>query len=255
MTKEEQLQQKLILDEQKEKQQAAAKAKKEKMMQIEAEKRKNVPLSEQEQEEQQKATGLKNRVLIKLLMNRCIKTCLKAQEIMNEGLDEVKHMNQMMVYSKCVTIRDKQLEEKKKIEEMKKTEEKRKDLMMEIDRLKLIKKIEEDERAKKDELRKGHHQIIDQIKENEMKRLKALEEQEQEGQTIIQGMKQLQQEEAQNAVVISSHHRTRSLSFHVIIRKRNIKLKSYWMRFIPPIRTQLKVKKLRFLLKRKKRRE
>ncbi len=62
MTKEEQLQQKLILDEQKEKQQAAAKAKKDKMMQMEAEKKKFVPLSEGEQEDLMKANTLKNRV-------------------------------------------------------------------------------------------------------------------------------------------------------------------------------------------------
>ena len=33
----------------------------------------------------------------------------KAQEQLDEEHDDVKHMNQMMLYSKVVTIRDKQL--------------------------------------------------------------------------------------------------------------------------------------------------
>ena len=37
----------------------------------------------------------------------------KAQKQIDEDRDDVKHMNQMMLYSKVVTIRDKQLEENK----------------------------------------------------------------------------------------------------------------------------------------------
>jgi len=40
----------------------------------------------------------------------------KAQKQLDEDLDDVKHMNQMVLYSKVVTIRDKQLEENKKLE-------------------------------------------------------------------------------------------------------------------------------------------
>jgi len=35
---------------------------------------------------------------------------------MDEDLDDVKQMNGMMLYSKVVTIRDKQLEENKRLE-------------------------------------------------------------------------------------------------------------------------------------------
>lgn len=35
----------------------------------------------------------------------------KAQQMMDEEHDDVKHMNQMMLYSKVVTIRDRQKEE------------------------------------------------------------------------------------------------------------------------------------------------
>ena len=120
---------------------------------------------------------------------------------MNEGLDEVKHMNQLINYAKCATIRDRQLNEKKSLEENRKAEEKRKDLMMEIERLKLIKKLEEEEQSKREEQRIKHLEIIDQIKENEMKRLKEKEEQEQEGQIIIQGIERLRKDEAQSGIV------------------------------------------------------
>ena len=70
---------------------------------------------------------------------------------MNEQLDDVKTMNKMVMYAKCVTIRDKQLEQKKSLHESMKVQEKRKDLMMEVDRLKKIKYYEEQEKLKKEE--------------------------------------------------------------------------------------------------------
>ena len=54
-------------------------------------------------------------------------------------MDDIKEMNKMVMYAKCVTIRDKQLEEKKEIRKEFIQEEKQKDLMMEIERLKKIK--------------------------------------------------------------------------------------------------------------------
>ena len=60
----------------------------------------------------------------------------KAQQQLDEEHDDVKHMNQMVLYSKVVTIRDKQLEENKRLEQDWVNEQKRLDLMMEIERLK-----------------------------------------------------------------------------------------------------------------------
>ena len=60
-------------------------------------------------------------------------------EMLDEEHDDVKHMNQMMLYSKVVTIRDKQLEESKRLESEWLEEQKRLDLMMEIERLKTLK--------------------------------------------------------------------------------------------------------------------
>lgn len=44
------------------------------------------------------------------------KRVTRAQMLLDEQLDDVKNMNQMMIYSKVVTIRDKQLEENKQLE-------------------------------------------------------------------------------------------------------------------------------------------
>jgi hypothetical protein len=58
---------------------------------------------------------------------------------LDEEHDDVKHMNQMVLYSKVVTIRDKQLEENKQLEREWVEEQKRLDIMMEIERLKGLK--------------------------------------------------------------------------------------------------------------------
>lgn len=76
-------------------------------------------------------------------------------------MDDVKEMNKMVMYAKCVTVRDKQLKEKKELHESYKVQEKRKDLMMEIERLKMIKHYEDLDKVKKEELRKGHTVIIE----------------------------------------------------------------------------------------------
>ena len=63
----------------------------------------------------------------------------KANEQMDEQLDDVKHMNHLMLQSKVITIRDIQIEENKKLEDEWLAEQKRLDIMMEIERLKGIK--------------------------------------------------------------------------------------------------------------------
>ena len=62
----------------------------------------------------------------------------KAQMQLDEEQDDVKHMNQMVLYSKVVTIRDKQLEENVRLEQEWVDEQKKLDLMMEIERLKAL---------------------------------------------------------------------------------------------------------------------
>jgi len=183
-TKEEQLNQVRIHQEQIEKQLAAAKAKKQRMLDLEEERKKNVPPTESEIEDKIRSNFLQNR----------------AQTILNEQMDEVKHMNQMVLYAKVATVRDRQLEEKKALRETFKVQEKRKDLMMEIDRLKKIKHYDDAEREKKEDQRRKALEVVDQIKEREVDRLRAQEEKEREGQEMIKAMRQVHQEEAQLAL-------------------------------------------------------
>lgn len=72
----------------------------------------------------------------------------KAQKALDNDMDDVKHMNQMVLYSKVVTIRDKQLEENKRLEQEWIEEQKKLDLMMEIERLKVLQEEEEREKRK-----------------------------------------------------------------------------------------------------------
>eukprot|EP01016_Furgasonia_blochmanni_P038727 TRINITY_DN4714_c0_g2_i1.p2 TRINITY_DN4714_c0_g2~~TRINITY_DN4714_c0_g2_i1.p2 ORF type:complete len:228 (+),score=74.06 TRINITY_DN4714_c0_g2_i1:649-1332(+) len=103
----------------------------------------------------------------------------------------------MMMYARTVTVRDRQLEEKKCLEEERRKEEKRKDLMMELERLKTIRYLEEIERQKREDLKKGHQIIVEQIKEREIARMKQREEEEKEGQAMISLMKQIQKEDSE----------------------------------------------------------
>ena len=99
---------------------AASNARKAKMQEMDKNRASKLPPSEIEVRQQEQAQGLLS----------------KAQTQLDEELDDVKHMNQMVLYSKVVTIRDKQLEENKRLEADWVNEQKRLDLMMEIERLK-----------------------------------------------------------------------------------------------------------------------
>ena len=107
----------------------------------------------------------------------------------NEQLDDVKLMNKMVAYAKAATIREKQLDEKKRDWESYKVQEKKKDKLMEIQRLKKIKEIQQIEERKRIEALQGKEVIIEQIKAREIDRLRQREQQEREGQIMVQKMK------------------------------------------------------------------
>jgi hypothetical protein len=81
----------------------------------------------------------------------------------------------MVLYSKVVTIRDKQIEENKVLETDWCEEQKRLDLMMEIERLKGLKVAEDREVKRVHAQRRGATVIIDQIQEREHERVKQRE--------------------------------------------------------------------------------
>ena len=101
VTKDQQAQEKQIFEEQKEKQRIMNEARKKRMKQMDKERINKLPPGEFQVESEQKKQGL--------LTN--------AQKALDEDMDDVKTMNKMVLYSKCVTIRDKQLEEQKRLEQ------------------------------------------------------------------------------------------------------------------------------------------
>ena len=133
---------------------ASAAARKAKMVEMDKNRASKLPATDVEQREAQKAQGLLS----------------KAQQQLDEEHDDVKHMNQMVLYSKVVTIRDKQLDENKRLESEWVDEQKRLDIMMEIERLKGLQAAEVREQQRVAAQKRGAEVIIDQIKDREVRR-------------------------------------------------------------------------------------
>merc|ERR1712118_623006 len=122
----------------------------------EEERKKNALLSDFEKDERAQKNGVLE----------------KAKRMLDEEMDDVKHMNQMMLYSKIVTIRDAQIQEKRYIQQEKEEEERQLDMMMEIERLKALKMYEEREKKRVEDQRKGASVIIEQIKDRQALRMR-----------------------------------------------------------------------------------
>merc|ERR1711871_429099 len=146
-----------------------SKDRKEKMMQMEEERKKNALLSDFEKDERAQKNGVLE----------------KAKRMLDEEMDDVKHMNQMMLYSKIVTIRDAQIQEKRYVQQEKEEEERELDMMMEIERLKGLKMYEEREKARIDDQRRGASVIIEQIKDRQSQRMREEEQRDQERAFIL----------------------------------------------------------------------
>merc|ERR1719155_333071 len=119
----------------------------------------------------------------------------RAKRMLDEEMDDVKHMNQMMLYSKIVTIRDAQIQEKRYVQQEKEEEERELDMMMEIERLKGLKMYEEREKARVDDQRRGASVIIEQIKDRQSQRMREEEQRDQERAFILRQIDSLKAEE------------------------------------------------------------
>ena len=143
-TKEQRLAQQKLLDEQKQQQMAAAKQRKQRMVSMDRDRTKFPPISNL------KDTSIKTETML-----------TKAQDQIDEEQDDVKHMNQMLLQQKVMTIRDKQLRENESLEKEWLTEQKRLDLMMEIERLKNLQAEQEREDRKREARFQGSRVIVD----------------------------------------------------------------------------------------------
>ena len=153
------------------------------MMEMDKNRASKLPPSDIETREKEKGQGL----------------LAKAQQQLDEEHDDVKHMNQMVLYSKVVTIRDKQLEENKRLEEDWLNEQKRLDLMMEIERLKGLQAAEQREQARIEAQRRGAAVIIEQIKEREVHRMKEREVLEKEQAQMAKQVELMKQQDIEAA--------------------------------------------------------
>merc|ERR1712232_1246213 len=154
---------------------------KEKIKQMEEERRKNVAMNDQEKQ----GRTQKNSVLE------------RAKDMLDENMDDVKHMNQMMLYSKVVTIRDAQIQEKRQVQAEKEEEERCLDCMMEIERLKALKMYEEREKERLQDQRRGSKVIIEQIKDRQAQRMREEESRDQERAFILKQIESLKGEEVE----------------------------------------------------------
>merc|ERR1719230_667903 len=151
------------------------------MMQMEEERKKNEALKGENGE----GRAQKNSVLE------------RAKQMMDEEMDDVKHMNQMMLYSKVVTIRDAQIQEKRAVQSERQEEERQLDMMMEIERLKALKMYEEREKARLDDQRRGAQVIVEQIKDRQAQRMREEESRDQERAFILKQIDALKEEEVE----------------------------------------------------------
>ncbi|KAJ1509457.1 Cilia- and flagella-associated protein 45, partial [Coelomomyces lativittatus] len=127
----------------------AAQLRKLRMEEFEKRRTQNMQLSDIELEAKEKANHL----------------LLKAQMQLEEEEEDVKKLNEYMLYSKCVAVRDAQILEKSIINREWKHESRRLDEMMERERQKDVERMEQRELARLEERRRGakiiEHQILE----------------------------------------------------------------------------------------------
>jgi hypothetical protein len=156
-----------------------AELRKAKMLALEDKRRAAEPLTELEQEEAE----ARDRARI------------MAKHRKEEAMDAVKAMNSMMEYAKTVTIRDRQVEEKKASRAREKEREKVLDLEVEVSRLEEVKKYldrDAELRVKRAEARKD---IEVQMAEARQRRREEFEERQREAARTVARMKEMEEED------------------------------------------------------------
>ena len=89
--------------------------------------------------------------------------------------EAVRAMDKMVLYARISTVRDQQLKERKELDKIFKKKEEKIDLMVEIERLKELKNMEEKNKSLQEMKKEGKKVILEQIEENKKIRLKQKE--------------------------------------------------------------------------------
>merc|ERR1712178_418010 len=119
----------------------------------------------------------------------------RADFLVDEQRDDVKRMNQFVRYSKCATIRDAQLEEKKALQRQEEEEEMRLDEVMEHERVRAVELYENREAQRAIDRKHGKDVIVEQIKARERERLLQQEILEQERDGMLRQLERLKEED------------------------------------------------------------
>eukprot|EP01083_Nonionella_stella_P175073 608658_1 len=120
----------------------------------------------------------------------------RAQRILNESHDQVKHMNQMVLYAQCVAIRDKQIDEKKQLKSKDKETEKHLDDIMEHERLAGIAREAAKEKKRGTDRREGAAVIVQQMKANKREKMLEQEKIAIEGRHMVEKIRALEAQDA-----------------------------------------------------------
>jgi len=181
MSKEEEYEQKMRDEEALAERQAKSIARKEKIRQMEEERKRNAIQNDSSKDGRAQKSSVLER----------------AKQMLDEDMDDVKHMNQMMLYSKIVTIRDAQIQEKRSVQAEKEEEERHLDAMMDIELLKALKMYEVREQERLASQRSGAKVIIEQIKDRQAQRMKEEEQRDQERAFVLKQIGALKAEEVE----------------------------------------------------------
>jgi len=170
---------KAAMEKQREQQQMAARERRKKMMEKEAARKAAQPRSDLDIENDAHDSELRDAYA-------------RAKD---EQHDDVKHMNRMMLYSKCVAIRDAQLAEKEAIAKEKAEEDRLLDIQMEEARQQAVRLFEEREARKQEERMRGAAIIQQQIEERERERRRLQEIADHERDAMLTQIEKLKAEE------------------------------------------------------------
>jgi len=126
-----------------------------------------------------------------------------------EQSDEIKYLNELVLITKCQTIRDLQIEEKKFIEDKRKKENERLNSVIESYRLKEIQKENKAEEKRLQDIKVGASILKQQIEEREEQRMINQEINEQEGKALRQVFEKIKKDEINKRIQKEKEKRQR----------------------------------------------
>ena len=111
--------------------------------------------------------------------------------------DAVQAMDKMCLNAKVYTVRDQQRKERKVLDDLYKKKEMKLDLMQEMERLKEMKRVEDMENDLKKMRQAGNKIVLQQIKDNELARIKQKEIEEKERLELLKRIEEENEKERQ----------------------------------------------------------